>query len=66
MSWKLVGARAMPRPASTSVIIELTLSHATAMRGLEEIEAKTRGVADKRRGALPSEPNAGSVFRANN
>jgi len=29
----------------------------------EEIEAKTRGVADKRRGALPSEPNAGSVFR---
>jgi UDP-N-acetylmuramate dehydrogenase len=29
----------------------------------EEVEAKTRGVADKRRGALPSEPNAGSVFR---
>ena len=29
----------------------------------EEIEAKTRAVADKRRGALPSEPNAGSVFR---
>jgi UDP-N-acetylmuramate dehydrogenase len=29
----------------------------------EEIEAKTRQVADKRRGALPSEPNAGSVFR---
>jgi UDP-N-acetylmuramate dehydrogenase len=28
-----------------------------------EIEAKTRAVADKRRGALPSEPNAGSVFR---
>jgi UDP-N-acetylmuramate dehydrogenase len=29
----------------------------------EEIEAKTREVAEKRRGALPSEPNAGSVFR---
>jgi UDP-N-acetylmuramate dehydrogenase len=29
----------------------------------EEIEAKTRRVADSRRGALPSEPNAGSVFR---
>ena len=29
----------------------------------EEIEAKTRTVAEKRRGALPSEPNAGSVFK---
>ena len=29
----------------------------------EEIRAKTRAVADKRRGALPSEPNAGSVFK---
>jgi UDP-N-acetylmuramate dehydrogenase len=29
----------------------------------EEIEAKTRAVAEKRRGALPSEPNAGSVFK---
>jgi UDP-N-acetylmuramate dehydrogenase len=29
----------------------------------EEIEAKTRLVAEKRRGALPSEPNAGSVFK---
>jgi UDP-N-acetylmuramate dehydrogenase len=29
----------------------------------EEIEARTRAVADKRRGALPSEPNAGSVFK---
>ncbi len=28
-----------------------------------EIEEKTRMVADKRRGALPSEPNAGSVFK---
>jgi UDP-N-acetylmuramate dehydrogenase len=29
----------------------------------EEIEERTRLVAEKRRGALPSEPNAGSVFR---
>jgi UDP-N-acetylmuramate dehydrogenase len=29
----------------------------------EQIEARTRTVAEKRRGALPSEPNAGSVFR---
>ena len=29
----------------------------------EAIAAKTRAVADKRRGALPSEPNAGSVFK---
>lgn len=30
---------------------------------LEEIQAKTRTVVEKRRGALPSEPNAGSVFK---
>lgn len=29
----------------------------------EEIAAKTRTVAERRRGALPSEPNAGSVFK---
>jgi UDP-N-acetylmuramate dehydrogenase len=29
----------------------------------EEIEAKTRSVSEKRRGALPPEPNAGSVFK---
>lgn len=29
----------------------------------EQIDAKTRSVADRRRGALPSEPNAGSVFK---
>ena len=29
----------------------------------EEIEAKTKAVSDKRRGALPAEPNAGSVFK---
>jgi UDP-N-acetylmuramate dehydrogenase len=29
----------------------------------EAIEEKTRAVAEKRRGALPAEPNAGSVFK---
>jgi UDP-N-acetylmuramate dehydrogenase len=29
----------------------------------DEIESRTRTVAEKRRGALPSEPNAGSVFK---
>jgi UDP-N-acetylmuramate dehydrogenase len=29
----------------------------------EEIESRTRTVAEKRRGALPAEPNAGSVFK---
>jgi UDP-N-acetylmuramate dehydrogenase len=29
----------------------------------EEIAARTREVAEKRRGALPSEPNAGSIFK---
>jgi UDP-N-acetylmuramate dehydrogenase len=29
----------------------------------EEIQEKTRMVSEKRRGALPSEPNAGSVFK---
>jgi UDP-N-acetylmuramate dehydrogenase len=29
----------------------------------EEIEEKTRSVTEKRRGALPAEPNAGSVFK---
>ncbi len=37
----------------------LRLRHAPAA----EIEAKTRAVAEKRRGALPAEPNAGSVFK---
>ena len=30
---------------------------------LETIEARTRDVTEKRRGALPSQPNAGSVFK---
>ncbi len=29
----------------------------------EEIESRTREVAEKRRGALPSQPNAGSIFK---
>ena len=29
----------------------------------EEIEARTRSVAERRRGALPPQPNAGSVFK---
>jgi UDP-N-acetylmuramate dehydrogenase len=41
------------------VSARLTLSRAP----LERIEARTREVAEKRRGALPSEPNAGSVFK---
>ncbi len=38
-----------------------TLRLAPAPRGV--IQAKTRAVSEKRRGALPSEPNAGSVFK---
>jgi UDP-N-acetylmuramate dehydrogenase len=34
-----------------------------ARRPREEIDARTQDVARKRRGALPSEPNAGSVFK---
>ena len=30
---------------------------------LEAIESRTREVTEKRRGALPSQPNAGSVFK---
>jgi UDP-N-acetylmuramate dehydrogenase len=30
---------------------------------LDTIEARTREVTEKRRGALPSQPNAGSVFK---
>lgn len=43
------------------IVCQAILKLARAPR--EEIQAKTRAVADKRRGALPSEPNAGSVFR---
>jgi UDP-N-acetylmuramate dehydrogenase len=43
------------------VVSQVVLALRRAPR--EEIEARTRTGADKRRGALPSEPNAGSVFR---
>ena len=38
----IVVTTAMPRPASTSMISELPLSHSTAMRGLAEMGAKMR------------------------
>ncbi len=38
-----------------------TLRLASAPRA--DIQARTRAVSEKRRGALPSEPNAGSVFK---
>jgi UDP-N-acetylmuramate dehydrogenase len=47
--------------ASREIVARAALRLSPAPR--EEIEAKTRAVAEKRRGALPSEPNAGSVFR---
>jgi UDP-N-acetylmuramate dehydrogenase len=46
---------------SRDIVSEAVLKLARAPR--EQIDAKTRSVAEKRRGALPSEPNAGSVFK---
>jgi UDP-N-acetylmuramate dehydrogenase len=46
---------------SREIVSRATLRLRSASR--EEIEAKTRTVSEKRRGALPSEPNAGSVFK---
>lgn len=43
------------------IVVSVTLALARAPLGA--IEARTRLVAEKRRGALPSEPNAGSVFK---
>ncbi|HEY6066917.1 MAG TPA: UDP-N-acetylmuramate dehydrogenase, partial [Thermoanaerobaculia bacterium] len=43
------------------IVAEATLNLTPASR--EEIEQRTRVVADKRRGALPGEPNAGSIFK---
>ncbi len=43
------------------IVSAATLRLVSAPR--EEILAKTRAVSEKRRGALPSEPNAGSVFK---
>lgn len=46
---------------SREIVSEAVLKLTRAPR--EQIEAKTRAVAEKRRGALPGEPNAGSVFK---
>ncbi|HEY6065610.1 MAG TPA: UDP-N-acetylmuramate dehydrogenase, partial [Thermoanaerobaculia bacterium] len=46
---------------SKEIVASATLHLVPAPR--PEIDAKTRAVADKRRGALPSQPNAGSVFK---
>ncbi len=43
------------------IVAGATLNLTPASR--EEIERRTRAVADKRRGALPGEPNAGSIFK---
>ena len=43
------------------IVARATLHLSPAPR--ESIEQKTRAVAEKRRGALPAEPNAGSVFK---
>lgn len=43
------------------IVSEAVLKLRAAPRN--EIEEKTRSVTEKRRGALPSEPNAGSVFK---
>ena len=43
------------------IVSAATLRLSAAPR--EVIQAKTREVSEKRRGALPSEPNAGSVFK---
>lgn len=43
------------------IVGEATLRLRPASR--EEIEQRTRLVTDKRRGALPGEPNAGSIFK---
>jgi UDP-N-acetylmuramate dehydrogenase len=46
---------------SREIVAAATMKLARASR--EEIDAKTSEVAGRRRGALPAEPNAGSVFK---
>jgi UDP-N-acetylmuramate dehydrogenase len=46
---------------TNEIVSEATLRLRPASR--EEISERTRVVSEKRRGALPSEPNAGSVFK---
>jgi UDP-N-acetylmuramate dehydrogenase len=65
---RAVAAHEIPHGYRTSdlirtqeIVSEAVLRLSRAPR--EQIEARTRAVAEKRRGALPSEPNAGSVFK---
>jgi UDP-N-acetylmuramate dehydrogenase len=65
---RTVVAAAIPHGYRHSALIETGEIVVAAVLKLvraprEEIAEKTRAVAEKRRGALPSEPNAGSVFR---
>ena len=55
------GYRSTELIETREIVSEAVLRLSRAPR--EQIEAKTHAVADKRRGALPSEPNAGSVFK---
>ena len=55
------GYRSSELVETREIVGEATLRLSRASR--ESIEAKTRTVTEKRRGALPSEPNAGSVFK---
>ena len=55
------GYRRTAHVETGEIVASARLALAVAPR--EAIEQRTRAVADKRRGALPSEPNAGSVFK---
>jgi UDP-N-acetylmuramate dehydrogenase len=55
------GYRSSELVATGEIVSRAVLALRPASR--EAIEAKTREVSDRRRGALPSEPNAGSVFK---
>jgi UDP-N-acetylmuramate dehydrogenase len=55
------GYRSSELIESREIVSEAVLKLTPAPR--EEIERRTRAVAQKRRGTLPSEPNAGSVFK---
>jgi UDP-N-acetylmuramate dehydrogenase len=62
------GAAGVPHGYRWSRLVETREIVASAVLRLrraarEEIETKTRSVAERRRGTLPSEPNAGSVFK---
>jgi UDP-N-acetylmuramate dehydrogenase len=63
-----VEASAIPHGYRWTKLVETGEIVSRAVLGLAraprvEIDAKTRAVTEKRRGALPAEPNAGSVFK---